>query len=971
MQDSQTSQGSGQTTDLFLPVSGNTPFLLNNYDGVFIIQSGDVDVFSVRVHNGESEGPRNYLFSLSEGDALFGIRSQLLGQYYGILVVGKRGTTLLHLQEFLLHQMSESTDNHLKIINWVDGWITALSESVVRGIPPKTNIKFEYDQEIHLKPKEILYSPSKMFWIRPLEGYLYFTGQEELPPITPDHICPICPTTWLKAGDQCSVFGVDTQRLLFQGILWETIEASHELMLTYIVSNMGKSIQDEKNRLNQQERNTLHVIEETLSNVVSILNTDSNQAFTEESSEDPFFKACERIASFLGVQIEEPPSHKNKTLPDAEKLFNISKTSRFRTRRIILRDDWWNTDNGPLLAKMEEDNRPVALIPAGDKSYILYDEVNKVQYPVKDKVAAKIVPFAHMFYRSFPNEVLDVWKLLKFGRQGCMGDILTIGAVGTCSGILGMLVPIATGLIFDSVIPGAQRGQMVQLALALFASIFATALFGLTTSIAMLRLEAKMGNPMQAAVWDRLLNLPTSFFRKFSVGDLSQRSNGITAIQNTLTGAALASIMGSFFSLFSFGLLFYYDVTLALVALLLVTVMLSSTLLIGIYQVKYQRVLLNLSGKIAGMVLQYVTSIAKLRVAGAENFAFATWSKEYMKQKKIAFNVGHVSNAFSIFNGTFPIISSMTIFSMMSLTVENTISTGEFLAYNAAFGNFQSAMLSMASSVIAVIRIIPLYERAKPILDTLPEVSADKSSPGVLSGEIEVSHVSFRYNPTGPFTLRDISLQIKPGEFIAFVGPSGSGKSTLLRILLGFETAESGSVYYDDHDIATIDLQALRRQLGVVLQEGKLMQGDIFSNIAGASGATLENAMEAARMAGFDSDIKDMPMGIHTIVSEGGTTLSGGQRQRLLIARGLVHKPKILYFDEATSALDNQTQKLVTSNLEKLEVTRVVIAHRLSTIINADRIYVFTAGRVVQVGTYQELLEEEGVFSELVKRQML
>jgi ABC-type bacteriocin/lantibiotic exporter with double-glycine peptidase domain len=299
------------------------------------------------------------------------------------------------------------------------------------------------------------------------------------------------------------------------------------------------------------------------------------------------------------------------------------------------------------------------------------------------------------------------------------------------------------------------------------------------------------------------------------------------------------------------------------------------------------------------------------------------------------------------------------------------LTPGGFVAFNAAFGQFLGASLGLAMTAISVIGIIPAYERAKPILKAIPEAQGASSlDPGRLHGAIECSRILFRYESDLPLVLNDISIQIKPGQFVAFVGHSGSGKSTLFRLLLGFETPESGSIYFDGMDLADIDPQALRRQMGVVMQNGKVFDGDIFTNIVGASPLTIADAWAAARSAGFDKDIEAMPMGMNTVISEGGGGLSGGQRQRLMIARAIVHRPRILLFDEATSALDNQTQSIVSRSLEALEATRIVIAHRLSTIINADQIYVFDQGRITQHGTYEELAGQEGLFRDLAQRQI-
>lgn len=298
------------------------------------------------------------------------------------------------------------------------------------------------------------------------------------------------------------------------------------------------------------------------------------------------------------------------------------------------------------------------------------------------------------------------------------------------------------------------------------------------------------------------------------------------------------------------------------------------------------------------------------------------------------------------------------------------MSTGQFLAFNAAFSGLLGAMVGMTSTFLSVAEIIPLYERATPILKTLPEIDEVKTDPGHLTGELDISRIFFRYHEVGPLVLQDVSLRARPGEFIAVVGSSGSGKSTLLRLLLGFETPESGAIYFDGQDLAGLDVQSVRRQMGVVLQNSQLLPGNIFDNIVGSLPLTMDDAWEAAALAGLAEDIQQMPMAMHTAITAGSSTLSGGQRQRIVIARAIVNKPRIIIFDEATSALDNRTQAEVSRSLEGLNATRIVIAHRLSTIINADRIYVMDQGKIVQSGTYAELISQEGPFAEMAKRQL-
>jgi NHLM bacteriocin system ABC transporter ATP-binding protein len=471
-------------------------------------------------------------------------------------------------------------------------------------------------------------------------------------------------------------------------------------------------------------------------------------------------------------------------------------------------------------------------------------------------------------------------------------------------------------------------------------------------------------------LWDRLLNLPAPFFREYTAGDLAARAGGIAAIRQTLSEVALSSLLALLFSLVSFALLFWYHVGLAFLAVLLFLVVVVVTGGCGWLQVRYERADHAVRGRISGLILQLVTGVSRLRVAAAEDRALTVWAGEFAQQRRLAFRARAIANNLSAFTAALPLISAALLFAAVALAVRRSLSLGEFLAFNAAFTQILFAAGMLSSSLTSVLQVVPLYERARPILTTLPETDVTKADPGDLGGDIEMSHVSFRYRGDGPVVLDDVSVHIRPGQFVAFVGPSGAGKSTLFRLLLGFETPASGSIYYDGEDLAGLDLQAVRRQVGVVLQHSRLLPGDILGNIVGTSLLTLEDAWEAARQAGLDRDIEQMPMGMYTIIGEGQSTLSGGQRQRLMIARAIAPRPRILFFDEATSALDNATQARVSASVAKLKATRVVVAHRLSTVMHADRIYVLDRGKVVQVGSYDELMQQGGLFADLVKRQL-
>ncbi|HEX9001924.1 MAG TPA: NHLP bacteriocin export ABC transporter permease/ATPase subunit, partial [Blastocatellia bacterium] len=437
-------------------------------------------------------------------------------------------------------------------------------------------------------------------------------------------------------------------------------------------------------------------------------------------------------------------------------------------------------------------------------------------------------------------------------------------------------------------------------------------------------------------------------------------------------------VFSSLFSLLNLGLLFYYNGALAAIAVLVALVNVVVTVVSGVLTLKKARPLMEVQGQLMGVMLQLINGITKLRVAGAESRAFAYWGKRYHHQIKLMLSTQGIEDVVTVINKVLPALTTGILFWFAAGLLQApegqataALSTGTFLAFNAAFGTFIGGTTSLSSTIVDVLQVIPLWNRAKPILEAKPEVDGSKADPGRLMGRVVVDHVVFRYRNDGPMTLDDVSLRAEPGEFIALVGASGSGKSTLFRLLLGFDSPESGTVYYDGQDLSGLDVHAVRRQLGVVMQNSRVMSASIFENIAGGAQITMDEAWEAARMAGFAEDIEGMAMGMHTVVSEGGTNLSGGQRQRLLIARSLVLKPKVLLFDEATSALDNRTQAIVSQSLERLKVTRIAIAHRLSTIRNADRIYVFQNGRIVQQGNFDQLAQQDGLFAQLMARQKL
>jgi NHLM bacteriocin system ABC transporter ATP-binding protein len=688
------------------------------------------------------------------------------------------------------------------------------------------------------------------------------------------------------------------------------------------------------------------------------------------------------VGGALGIDLKAAARWERSRGTLVDELRAITRASGVSYRRVALAPGWWAHDNGPLLGFVRDTPdpapdqavtlRPVALIPDGASAYRAFDPASGGSERVDESIVRALEPFAYQLYRSLPARPVrprDLWTFVTFGVGSDVRVLLTMGALGAA---LGLLLPVLTGRVFDTIIPGADRVQLVNVFAALVVAAVASTSFQLTRSFAMIRFHTRVGSGLQMAVLDRLTRLPLPFFRSYTAGDLAQRARGVNAIGHALGGATINAILSSLVSAGAFVLLFVYSFPLALLAvaiLVLNVVFMSST---AYFSLRYAREMQDVQGRLSGVVLELLAGIAKLRVASAEVRAFARWSREFARQQALGYRFGQFGNDVQVFNSMLSIGSTLALYSVYVLIADNPglgLTTGAFLAFNAAFGMFIASALTLTGIAIQLVELIPTWERARPILDALPEVDLERPDPGELTGRIEVSHLTFSYAPEGPTILHDVSFEAAPGEFIALAGPSGAGKSTLLRILLGFDQPESSSIYYDGHDLGTVDVTAVRRQIGVVLQSSRLTAGDIFTNIVGSGSYTHEEAWEALRMAGMEEDVRAMPMTMHTVVSEGGGSLSGGQRQRLLIARALVGRPRILFFDEATSALDNRAQQLVSESVDRMHATRVVIAHRLSTIRNADRIYVLDGGRVVQAGTFDELMTAGGLFADMAARQ--
>ena len=655
----------------------------------------------------------------------------------------------------------------------------------------------------------------------------------------------------------------------------------------------------------------------------------------------------------------------------ADRITSLARSVRVRTRRVRLTDGWWKQDSGPMVGYLADGHHPVALVPRGATRYDLIDARRPARMRVTAEVAATVETDAVVVYRPLPDGALTIGALLRSALLHTRSDVLWLVAFAIVSALVALAVPIVTGRIVGTVIPEADVPELVQLTLALAIAAIAGALFQVATATAVVRTQGRLDSYLVPAVWARLLALPTAFFRRYSAGDLAVRVQSVDAMVRVVGSGAVAALLGVATAIVSLALIWFYSIAFGVVATLLVVALGVVVWVAARSQYRRAQAVERTAGQLSGLVLEFVSGISKLRVAGADEKAFHKWAERF-RARRVAWNdVRRSQNVVTISIAVFPVLSSLVLFAVVGLSEPDAISAGQFLAINAAFGQVVAAAVSITLVATQLVQSAPAMKRMLPVIAEMPEDDASKADPGVLRGAVDFSAVTFRYLEDGPVVLDDVSIHIPAGSSVALVGPSGSGKSTLGRLLLGFEVPEEGGVYLDDQDLAGLDLRSVRRQLGVVLQSVEPLPGSILSNILGdAVDLTIDDAWRAAERAGLADDLRAMPMGMHTAITEGGSTLSGGQRQRLLIARALAGDPRVLLFDEATSALDNVTQSIVAESLAALSVTRIVIAHRLSTVRDADRIYYLERGRVLESGSFDELMALGGRFAAQAQRQL-
>ena len=959
-------------------LGANDAFLLDSKEHLWIVERGFVDIFASLVSaEGESDRRRRpFVARIEEGDGFFGTASiesrREPPHRIALFAVPGRNTVL---QTRRRQDLAARNTFDLGSVMLIDTWVSALSKFAARLndmdsrgmelLEADPAVPYEAGTRISAHHLDVLWVSAN----RPLR----FLGDDKLT-LEAGEVLPITERTWLSLPESAEVSALHTPGVIQTKLLWRSLDRFMESLLVISERVWSFQLDRQKLRFDRHRKAKAGTRNNMYRTLLEVLKGPSRLP-PRGAADEPLRVAVETVARTEGVQ---PPLNFAKSpvrsIDIRHAVAQLIQPSGLRLRPIQLEPGWERKDGPSFLGFDAEDNRrPVAVINDRGR-YRCFDPSTGDSRTVGPGLAKRITAAALKLYAPLPRGVRTGLGAIRQALRGAGRDAAWIVGTAALSGLLALLVPVLTGKLLGEIIPRVDWSMWVAALIALTLGGLFTAALTVVGALSMLRIETRADEALQAAVWSRLLSLPATFFRKYVAGDLADRANGVTMIRQILTGATAGSIISGIFSLFSYALLFWYNVELAAWAGAIMLVLAGGTWFFSVRQIRHHREAFRARGAIDGLVVQMIAAINKLRQTNTEVYLLSRWAELYGKQKLETLKGRYWTAGLSSFTALFGTLATMAILALIYynlIAVENPdeFTLSDFISFNSAFGQFLAGMTGLTGSLTTVVTIIPLFERVQPILEAEPEFSGTPL--GEIRGHLEFQDVTFSYPSSSREVLRQVTFDIRPGDRVAFVGPSGGGKSTIFRLLLGFERPTEGTVLVDGRDLVTLEMGSVRRQMGVVLQQMNVIAGSIYKNIASNVALTIDEAWEAARMTGLAEDIESMPMGMYTMLPEGGEGISGGQRQRLLLARALASKPSVLLLDEPTSMLDNRSQEVIQQSLRRMNSTQVIIAHRLSTVQGVDRIYVVKDGEILETGTYEQLMRRGGVFAQLARRQHL
>ena len=954
-----------------VPCAGNLPVKLDDPDSVWSIEQGAVDLFLVEFKNGVEQTAPQHLLRAEAGRLLPGVAPDEEDTTLSLIAKGLPGTLLNRVPAARLSEV-----NPAELARQADTWLSGVVDTLSRYATyrPRPNALAEAGRTQNLGPGTLSVRRGVVWVSQPPGGASLFMDLIDCAEIrgagsTGETMMALTQAAWLTLSGEATLTTKSSETLAAEGMLLPALSTFHAVAFALERLNRRLAVVDSAN-LERARTSSRRVAEEAarrrLFNIYDI--PDEQDA---AASDMALAEAVQIIGRHEGIEFKVPAPSGPFGSPVG--LVDILDASGVRARRVQLaaKEKWWRGDSHAMLAFRAEDERPVALLPGMFGRYREIDPVSKRSVRVTPARADAFKEDAWMFYRPLPSGSAEPADLLRLGLPGSAADLLRLVISGLPGGLIKLAPAFALGFVANQVARGGSAGSLYAVALALAGLGLLGALLHLLQGTAMMRLEGRSSSRVEAAFWDRLLRLPRTTLHRYPAGDLAMSGMTFQNLRDGLQGTLADSVLSLIFLLPVFAVIFFYDAMLGIIALAFSLASLLVTAALGWGQVSSYGRMMSAVRRGAGNLFQIIRGISKLRVENAEGSAFAISAKDYREQKRAEFSLGALEGQLQAFGAALPFLAGAVLLAAVAAGGDRELPVGDFLVVYTVFIVFQAAVTRLGGSIGVIAAMRPAFDQMRPMLAAEPETAVEGEPVEHLGGEILFDHISFRYDPDGPLILDEVTIRARPGEFVAIAGESGAGKSTLFRLALGVDQPTAGAVYYDGRDLRHLNLKQVRRKIGVVPQSVQLHPQDLWDNIvAHHEEASTEEAWKAARAAQIEREIKAMPMGMMTMVGTSGTVLSGGESQRITIARSLMRNPRIMLLDEATNWLDNQSQAQVMQNLAILTSTRIVIAHRLSTLQHADRIYVLQAGKVVQTGSFKELMEVGGVFRDLVKRQI-
>lgn len=987
-----------------IELAASERFFLHNLDSIFFIEEGDVDVFFIEMkmekqvctqeqlenlirHSSPLRanviaGRSRFLFSRGKHQLLFPFQrlSELPNCYIFVSAMSNTILRSISLKKYV-NYLANNGEEEKRISEHVLGWITDLSQIFNTNVLKQPDIYLKGGEILEVEAHKSLSFPLetlseghlKLVWVKVLSGRLHIQHFPTILLLPKDSIFPLIPSVVLESQELSTIEICKNLNWSSDISSWEGIFYFNACVIQALALQIHQRDLKEQQSLAFQVNFEKLQLEEAFQDMQTIFHTNLS-LYRDISHQSQLYQACQVIGKHIGQSFRDDPSVNG--LDANSQVQRISRQSFINQRKVYLPSEWWKKDSGPLLGRVKNKDKTtfIALLSDPPNGYFIVRPDGSKAIKVDEKIAKNISPEANVFYRGFPiNSKISFANLLRFGLEHYKKELIVVAIAAVIATFFNLFTPFAFSIAFNYAIPYSDSHLLWQVILAMLMAGICSTIFVATREVSLVRLENYFYHDAEVAIWNRILDLPLSFFRKFSSGDFLARATGLHLIRKLLTTNTIQVTINAFCGIVYFAAMFYFSPVLAAVSFGLLLILFITYAITFMKTLKISTLQESENALLYNKYVQAVMGITKIRLEGAENRIFSSWEKIFLSIKRLEIQKGKINILNRLMFETLPGLSFLIIFTTLYMMEANfsSIQVGTYLAFSAAFSSFVLIIVAFQKAFLQFIDCIPIWRRMKPIFEETIEVSVEnKFSVGALSGEVYLEQIYFRYDETAPFVLKNVSIRANPGEFIAVVGHSGSGKSTLTRLLLGFEKPERGSVYYNGRDLSELNKQDIRSQIGVVLQSSALLQGTLRENIAGGRLVTDEEIIKVLELASFGEDLANLPMGLSTPIS-GNLSLSGGQKQRVILARALLANPKILILDEATNALDNKTQDAVVRNLDQLHVTRIVIAHRLSTIKNAHRIYVLHEGCICQEGTYEELMSQGGLFSEFVERQRL